>query len=328
MEKLYILGHPVAHSKSPVMYNALYTSLGLDWRYDFMDLETREAADAFLAQRDFLSINITTPYKPAAFAAADVMGASAKLARGVNLLVQKQGALLGYNVDGDGAVRYLQREGVKFKNSRVAICGTGPTAVSIMHSCVQAGAAHVLMLGRDRERAQARVNAYLDDYRELLSGAIAMPSPYDGWLGFAEAYENAEFSFGAYKTSRKAIAAADIIIDATPLGMNLGDPAPFDTSIFLDAEGAQGAPCGINLKDCAQRGSGKVFFDTVYGHGETAFCAMAKCAGGRVFDGGGMLVSQAVLTAKIVSEVAELDVDIPYEKTFDLMAGAAGFDFV
>ena len=63
-EKLYVLGHPVSHSKSPVMYNAVYEKAGLPWHYGLMDVPTAPEAEAFLAARDFLSINITTPYKP------------------------------------------------------------------------------------------------------------------------------------------------------------------------------------------------------------------------------------------------------------------------
>ena len=66
-ERLYILGHPVAHSKSPVMYNALYERLGLPWTYALADFAELDDARAFLDAREFLSVNITTPYKPLAF---------------------------------------------------------------------------------------------------------------------------------------------------------------------------------------------------------------------------------------------------------------------
>ena len=60
-ERLYILGHPVAHSKSPVMYNALYERLGLPWTYALADFAELDDARAFLDAREFLSVNITTP---------------------------------------------------------------------------------------------------------------------------------------------------------------------------------------------------------------------------------------------------------------------------
>ena len=141
-EKLYVLGHPVSHSKSPVMYNAVYEKAGLPWHYGLMDVPTAPEAEAFLAARDFLSINITTPYKPEAFAAADVRAASATLAHGANVLVNKDGALIAYNTDGQGCVAYLERAGVDFRGTSVVVCGTGPTSLSILHAVAQEGVLH------------------------------------------------------------------------------------------------------------------------------------------------------------------------------------------
>lgn len=306
-ESLYIVGHPVAHSKSPVMYNAVYSKLGLPWHYDFMDVgEGGSDALEFLRGSGYLSVNITTPCKPAAFEASDVKAATATLAGGVNLIVAKDGHRLGYNVDGEGCVRFLEREGVEFKGRKVVVCGTGPTSLSILHACAQAGAASLTLLGRDKERTRSVLEGYVERYRHLASTAIPLPSAHDGHLSFAEAYENARFAFGAYPTSRKAIAAADVIIDATILGMKEGDPAPFNTSLLSGEQ---------------------VVMDTVYGHGETALLAAARSAGCRAFDGGGMLVSQAAISATIVCEISGVDLNADYDELFEIMADAAGFEF-
>ena len=120
-ERLYILGHPVAHSKSPVMYNALYERLGLPWPYALADYAELDEARAFLDARDFLSVNITTPYKPLAFQAATRKAASAQLAQGANVLVRKDEQLIGFNTDGDGCVKFLELAGVTFKGKRVVV---------------------------------------------------------------------------------------------------------------------------------------------------------------------------------------------------------------
>jgi len=231
-EHLYILGHPVAHSKSPVMYNAVYERAGLPWHYGTADLATRAEAEAFLAARDFLSINITTPYKPEAFAAADVRAASASLAHGANVLVNKGGALIAYNTDGQGCVAYLEGAGVSFAGKSVVVCGTGPTALSILHAVAQAGPADVLLLGRDKERAHRVMRTYADELGAMIGRTVDMPAFKEGHLSFAEVYKRVDFRFGSYDTSRQAIAGADIIIDATPLGMNEGDNTPFDAALL------------------------------------------------------------------------------------------------
>jgi shikimate dehydrogenase len=305
-ENLYILGKSISHSKSPAMYNAAYEKLGLDWHYDFMDLPTSEAAQDFLRKREFLSINITTPYKPEALSAADVSGATAQLAGGANVLVNKGGKLIAYNVDGEGCVNFLELMGVNFDGARVAVCGTGPTAMSILHACVLAGAAEVTLFGRNKERSRAKMEAYLDKFHKMTVAAIAMPPSADGRLNYADAYERAAFKYAAYETSKGVLAAANVVIDATSLGMQAADPAPFDTSILHE---------------------GQVVMDTVYGHGLTATVEGARQAGARAFDGAGMLATQAVATLQIVADVAGANVPLSRKELFQIMSTAAGFTF-
>lgn len=304
-KKLYILGHPVAHSKSPAIYNAVYPKMGLDWDYDFMDIADESDACSFVDSRKFLSVNVTTPWKPLAFRQADVSAATAKLARGANVLVCKDGTLLAYNVDGQGCVSYLEREGARFYGADVAICGTGPTALAIMHECVQAGCSSVLMLSRSREKAQETVNSYLDEYRHLLATAVMLPGANEGRVSFAEAYESTEFMFGSYGTSKRAISKADVVIDATPLGMHPDDPSPIDPSILNE---------------------GQIVFDVVYGHGESALLRDARAVGAKALDGRGMLVAQAVATVGIVCDVEGVDMVFSPSELFDMMAEAADFD--
>lgn len=304
-ENLFIVGHPVAHSKSPVMHEALYRALGLDWSYGFADIEDEAAARRFIEGRAFIGCNVTMPCKPIAFACADIQAATAKLAGGANVLANKDGILICYNVDGKGCVGYLEMAGVSFSDARVAVCGTGPTSLAIMHAAAEAGAADIVLLGRSKERAQACVDRYLDEYRELLSTAIPMPSAVEGHLGFAQAYEHASFRFGDYEGARKAIANADVIIDATPLGMNPGDPAPFDASLLH---------------------GGQTVMDVVYGHGVSALIEHARSVGARTFDGAGMLVAQAVDTAQIFFDMNGVDCTLSRPQMFSLMAEAAGFD--
>lgn len=305
-KRLYIVGHPVAHSKSPAMYNAVYKELGLDWEYGFADIPTKAEAEQFLKDAEYVSVNITTPYKPEAYKAAGILGATSKLAGGVNLLVNKDGTLLGYNVDGDGAVRFLEREGVDFWDAKVVVCGTGPTALSILHAATMAGAKEVLLLGRDKDKAKRVLQRYVDEFRELASSAIPISAKVPNRREFFDAYEYADFKFGSYDTSKKAIADADVIVDATVLGMKEGDPAPFDTGLLHE---------------------GQAVMDTVYGHGETAIIHAARAAGCTAFDGAGMLVSQAALSAGIVFEVQEVHVEQGYDELFDIMAKGAGFSF-
>lgn len=329
-QRLYLLGHPVAHSKSPVMHNAVYERLGLAWRYDLADCATDKAAEAFLAESDFLALNITTPYKRNALRAASASAASAKLAEGANLLVRKSGVLaadgrkaktaepaatgmpsdvlIAYNTDGQGCVAYLEREGVRFRDASVVVCGTGPTALAIVHAASVAGAREVVLVGRSKERSHKVLEKYVHTFGVLATSTIDLPAVVEGHRSFREAYEKTKFKFGSYATSTQAIHAADVIVDATPLGMNPGDSAPFDPALFR---------------------AGQIALDTVYGHGETAFCLAARAAGCEAHDGAGMLVAQAAITMQTVCDIAEVSLDAAFptfDSLFAFMAAAAGFD--
>ena len=304
-EKLYLLGHPIAHSKSPAMYNTVYERLGLPWRYELADIETEEEACAFLEARNFLSVNITTPYKPQALSASTHQAASAKLACGANLLLKHKNALIAFNTDGQGCVSFLERTGFDFTDTSVVICGTGPTALAICHACAIAGAREVILVGRNKKRAHKALSAYVDQLDVLSSAAVNMPAANPRHRTFREAYEEVALKFGSYTTSTQAISAANIVINATPLGMRPNDPAPFDLALLRADQHA---------------------FDVVYGHGETAFVAGARAAGCEVFDGAGMLVAQAVASVQTVCDLVGADVDLEAFDLFDIMAEAADFN--
>lgn len=303
-ERLYLLGHPIAHSKSPAMYNAVYEQLGLPWRYELADCATEQEARALLDGRGFLSVNITTPYKPLAFEAATAKAASAKLARGANLLARKGDALLAFNTDGQGCVSYLERTGFSFASARVVVCGTGPTALAIVHACAGAGADEVVLVGRDKERAQRVLAAYVDEYGALARATVDLPAAEDHHRSFRQALDETSFKFGSYTTSTQAIAAADLVVNATPLGMVPGDSAPFDTALLR---------------------RGQTVFDVVYGHGRTALVAAACAAGCTVHDGAGMLVAQAVATVRALLDINGIEASASSDCLFSLMADAAGF---
>lgn len=299
-ERLYVLGHPIGHSKSPAMYNAAYAHLGLPWRYGFMDCADEGEARAFLAERDFLSVNITTPYKPLGVAEADRLAPEAFLAHGANLLVREGAALVAHNVDGVGCVGYLRREGVSFADAAVALCGTGPTALSILHACLLERPRRVTLLGRDGARARAVLERFRAEAREArrATGEPARDA-LDDALG-AVALEALSYDEG-----RAALAEAGLVLDATPLGMAAGDPAPFDPALLH---------------------GGQTVFDVVYGHGTTALVAAARQAGARALDGQGMLVAQAVASLRLVCEAAGVEVAASFDELFRAMAQAAGFD--
>jgi shikimate dehydrogenase len=89
-----LLGHPVEHSLSPVMHNAAFAAMGLDWHYSAFDVEDAVAAVAALRTLGFAGANVTVPHKRAVVAACDEADGEA-----VNTLVVREGRVLGFNTD-------------------------------------------------------------------------------------------------------------------------------------------------------------------------------------------------------------------------------------
>jgi shikimate dehydrogenase len=94
VEHIALLGHPVAHSLSPVMQNAAFVAAGLDWDYAAFDVEDPVAAVDDLVARGFAGANVTIPHKRAVVAACDETDGDA-----VNTLVFRDGRVLGFNTD-------------------------------------------------------------------------------------------------------------------------------------------------------------------------------------------------------------------------------------
>ena len=303
-ERLYVMGHPVSHSKSPALYNAAARALGFSWEYGLMDIEDADEARRFIERGSFLALNVTTPFKPLALRAAARSTLAARLSGGANLLVRTGDGLVADNVDGAGCVAYLERCGAVFSGSRVAVCGTGPTSLSIVHAVLAAGASRVSLVGRDAGRAskvRARYLAALDRLdRSLVAVSLAGGSLDRGCCACAPARLRAL----DYASAAADLAAADLIVDATSLGMHAGDPAPFDTALLS---------------------SGQIAFDVVYGHGETALIKAARQAGCQAFDGEGMLVAQAELGLRGIAAASGCAVDFEGCDLFGVMAQAAGF---
>ena len=308
------------------MHNAAYKALGLHWEYDFADCPTEVSARVFLQARSWRACNVTMPYKPIALEFATNASMAAQLAQGANVLVNWAGRLHADNTDGKGCVGYLVRCGVNFKGAQVAICGTGPTSLAIAHACASAGASRIALLSRSQETAQRVLDSYLLRAGEALLPDLAQAQAPDARgamddnganalapAGEAAAEDDAcngapkcRFEACAYDTrGLTAVANSSVVIDATPLGMKPGDPAPFDTSALA---------------------LGQTVLDVVYGHGETALLHAARKAGCVALDGAGMLVAQAVETVRDIAEITGYFAIPSHIDLFAIMAQAAGFD--
>lgn len=152
-----VLGHPIAHSLSPVLHRAAYSALGLDWEYDARDVEAG-GLSAFLDNLDdsWVGLSLTMPLKVEAVEAVDFLEPLAKVLGAANTIIfepqEAGGHRVGTNTDVPGIVAALHEAGVESARSAV-ILGAGATATAAMAAVATLGCSNPVVAVRERSRA-------------------------------------------------------------------------------------------------------------------------------------------------------------------------------
>lgn len=151
-----VVGHPVRHSLSPVIHNAAFRSLGLDWVYAAFDVAPENGRAALDAMRvlGLAGLNVTMPHKADVAAAVDHLSPVASALGAVNTVVAKGGTLTGESTDGAGLLATLIADhGFDPSGRRCLVLGAGGAARAVVLALGQAGASEVVVVARDAERA-------------------------------------------------------------------------------------------------------------------------------------------------------------------------------
>ena len=130
-----IYGSPVAHSLSPVIFNTTFEKLSLNRAYVPFEVSRDNLKRAVEAARtlEFDGFNVTMPHKTAILEMLDGLDENAKKSGSVNTVVRTKGGLVGYNTDGEGAVRALRAYGFEPSNKRIVVLGAGGAAQALVH---------------------------------------------------------------------------------------------------------------------------------------------------------------------------------------------------
>ena len=262
--RLGIFGDPVAHSLSPQMQNAALRACEIDMQYARFHIRTNELRSAllFLRTLDFVGINVTVPHKIAAFKQVDETDESAARPEAVNTIRVRDEKLIGSNTDGEGFLRAIRTEfSIDLRDLRVMIIGAGGgTGRAIAWQCALESCERLVLVNRTLEKA----NALAEQLRPFLSDARV--------LGPATRLEAVALDESAMRVQ---LADIDLIVNATPLGMNPSDPTPVPARLL--------APHHI-------------VFDCVYGSSKTALFRAATEVGARGANGFSMLLHQGALS--------------------------------
>ena len=136
------IGEHLGHSFSKEIHQALS-----DNPYVIREIP-REDLNAFMAEGDFLGINVTIPYKEDVIPHLFWMSEQAQSIGAVNTVVKKEGKLYGYNTDFFGMSDLIRRIGVELRGKKVAVLGTGGTSRTAVAVAEAMGAARILRVSR------------------------------------------------------------------------------------------------------------------------------------------------------------------------------------
>jgi len=265
--RLGVFGDPVAHSLSPQIQNAALRALEIKMQYARFHIRANELRSALrlIRELDFVGINLTVPHKIAGLTQIDVADESASRCGAVNTLRLHESKLVGSNTDAEGFSRAVRNAfSIDLRDLRIMILGAGGgTGHAMAWQCALENCERLVLVNRTPAKTSSVV--------ERLRPFFAEPRVL-GPVGRLEAVPWGETAV------RAQLADIDLIVNATPLGMNPSDPAPIPTRLL--------APHHI-------------VFDCVYSPSKTALLRAADEAGARGANGLSMLLHQGALSFSI-----------------------------
>lgn len=149
-----VIGHPIAHSLSPVMFGAAFDALGLDASYEAIDVAAGALAE-WVAARAFDGFNVTVPHKESMLALLDALDDDARAIGAVNTVVRiRDDRLMGSNTDAPGLAAALDRAGVELGGKSSLVIGAGGAARATVVGLARAGVTRIVLAARRPERAR------------------------------------------------------------------------------------------------------------------------------------------------------------------------------
>lgn len=252
--RAFIIGHPVAHSRSPLIHGHWLRTLGLRGSYERVDVPPAELGaflDGFAAQ-GFAGGNVTAPHKETAFAHLEARGheltSTARRLGALNTLSRlPDGRLRGHNTDGAGFAASIDEEvgdGWDKATRTAIVVGAGGGARAIVGALLERGIPRIVVANRTTARAET-IRAFAPDRIEAMS----------------------------LDDARAMLGTADLLVNTTTLGMKGNGPLELDLG-----------PLPAHA----------IVADIVYIPAETQLLAAARERGLRRIGGLGMLLHQAV----------------------------------
>ena len=200
------IGYPTEAFKAPMIYNPFFEKAGIDAVVMPMGVKA-EDFPSFLPElfkvTNIRGALVTMPHKRTAIELADEVSPTARIAGAANALLKREdGSLLADMFDGEGFVRGVSRKGRNLNHASALVIGSGGVGSAIAASLAAAGVSRMGLVDAVTEAAESLGSRLSAHYPELdVKAGSADPTGYD------------------------------VVVNATPLGMNEGDPLPIDMDL-------------------------------------------------------------------------------------------------
>ncbi|WP_242847739.1 shikimate dehydrogenase [Fervidicella metallireducens] len=171
-----LIGKKLLHSFSPKIHSLLLKEMDLEGRYNLYEIEEEKLEESFLNLKNIgvKGLNVTIPYKVKIINYLDKLSDEAVKIGAVNTIQFLNGKALGYNTDYFGFKLTIEKYGVRVKNTRALILGTGGAARVVYHYLVDSGVSEVAFCSRDIK------NVKMDSDKKIISyGDIKYENNFD-----------------------------------------------------------------------------------------------------------------------------------------------------
>lgn len=257
---LGVIGHPIAHSLSPVMHNAAIAALGADFAYlPFPiapeNLQTALNGFAAIGLRGF---SVTIPHKQTIMPLLTEISEVAQAIGAVNTVCRTDQGWYGTNTDAAGFLAPLQQLDRDWSQTAAVILGNGGAARAVVAACAQLGCRSIQVVGRNPEKLQE----------------------------FQQSWQNSSFaknlSVKNWSDLPQLLPEANLLVNTTPIGMHPHEQA----SPLTDSE-------------VQQISQGAIAYDLIYTPRPTLFLQQAASQGAMTLDGLEMLVQQGAVALEL-----------------------------
>lgn len=258
-----LIGADIQMSKSPALHESEAYQLGLEYRYELLDLAERGLPASALPdlldeieRRGFAGSNITHPCKQTVIAHLTDLSEDAQMLGAVNTVVLRNGKRIGHNTDWYGFYNNFERGLPDVAKAHAVLLGAGGAGVAVAHAAIKLGIEMLSIFDQDANRAATLA----DQLNQRFSKSCAQP----------------------IRDISSTLASADGLIHATPTGMRSHPGIPID-------------PGSLQSRHWVA--------DIVYMPLVTELLALAEKKGCRTLPGGGMTVFQAAAAFELFTGV-------------------------